>query len=108
MDKRLEERRRAPRFSMRLPVFVNRCDGENVDRSTYSRDVSSNGIYFYMDDEIKEGVDLEFTVSLPPDDVMRIPIRVNYSGRAIRVKQLTNGTYGVAATMESYGFAGEA
>lgn len=93
---------------MRLPVFVNRCDGETVDRSTYSRDVSSNGIYFYMDSSVAEGTVLEFTVSLPPDDVLHVPIRVNYQGKAIRVKQLHNGTYGVAASMESYGFVGEA
>ena len=93
---------------MRLPVFVNRCNGQTVDRSTYSRDVSSAGIYFYMDSAIEEGTVLEFTVSLPPDDVLRVPIRVNYSGKAVRVKPLPNGTYGVAASMESYGFVGEA
>ena len=103
-----EERRKSPRFSMRLPVFVNTCDGRQVDKSTFCRDVSSKGIYFYLDDPILEGSPLEFTLSLPPDDVLRTPIRVNYAGKAIRVRQLANGSYGVAATMESYGFVGEA
>ena len=108
MSKAEPDRRKAPRFSMRLPVFVNRCNGQTLDASTFSRDVSSNGIYFYMDAAIEEGTVLEFTLSLPPDDVLRIPIRVNYSGKAIRVKALHNGSYGVAASMESYGFVGEA
>jgi len=102
------ERRKAPRFSMRLPVFVNSCAGERCDMSTISRDVSSNGIYFYMDSAIEEGAALAFTLSLPPDDVLRVPIRVNYNGRAVRVRRLSNNTYGVAATMESSGFVGEA
>lgn len=93
---------------MRLPVFVNSYQGKQVDKSTFCRDVSSKGIYFYLDSEIEEGSALEFTVSLPPDDVLRVPIRVNYSGKAVRVRQLANGAYGIAATMESYGFVGEA
>lgn len=103
-----QDRRKAPRFSMRLPVFVNRCNGQTLDSSTYSRDVSSSGIYFYMASALEEGTVLEFTLSLPPDDVLHMPIRVNYVGKAIRVKALSNGTYGVAASMESYGFVGEA
>ena len=103
-----EERRKAPRFSMRLPVFVSRCNGQVLDASTYSHDVSSAGILFYLDSSIEEGTILEFTVSLPPDEVLRLPIRVNYSGKAVRIKKLHNGTFGVAATMESYGFVGEA
>ena len=55
-----------------------------------------------------EGAAIEFTLSLPPDDVLHLPIRVNYVGKAIRVRQLTNSVFGVAAVMESYGFAGEA
>jgi len=93
---------------MRLPVFVNTCKGQALDKSTFCRDVSSKGIYFYLDSAVEEGAPLEFTLSLPPDDVLRMPIRVNYSGTAIRVRQLANGSYGVAATMESYGFVGEA
>ena len=93
---------------MRLPVQVNRCSGQECAKSTFSRDVSSSGIYFYFDSAIEEGASLEFTLSLPPDDVLRNPIRVNYSGKAIRVRQLTNSIFGVAATMESYGFVGEA
>jgi len=108
MSESTAERRRAPRFSMRLPVMVNRCNGVECATSTFSRDVSSSGIYFYYDSALQEGEEIEFTLSLPPDDVLRTPIRVNYVGKAIRVRQLTNSVFGVAAIMESYGFAGEA
>jgi len=93
---------------MRLPVMVNRCNGVDCAKSTFSRDVSSSGIYFYLDSAMDEGAAIEFTLSLPPDDVLHLPIRVNYVGKTIRVRQLTNSVFGVAAVMESYGFAGEA
>jgi hypothetical protein len=102
------ERRSEPRFPMLLPVFVRQCNGMELHASTYSRDVSSSGIFFYLDSEVREGAPLEFTLSLPPGDLLQASIRVNYSGKVIRVSALPQGIYGVAASMECFGYVGNA
>jgi PilZ domain-containing protein len=108
MNELQDERRRAPRFPMRLPVFLKTCNGVNYGMSTFSRDVSSTGISFYLDEHIPEGSHLEFIVTLPPEESFKANIRVSYSGKAVRVHRLWNGTYGVAARLQSFEFVGQA
>ena len=98
------ERRKDPRFQMLLPVFLQRCDGTVFENSTYTRDVSSSGIFFYLDAEIREGARVEFKLGLPPGDLQASSIQVEYRGQVTRVHRLPNGTYGVAATMQKSGF----
>jgi len=103
-----DDRRLSPRFPMRLPVTVNRCDGQAMAASTFSRDVSSGGIYFFLDSAVQAGAHLEFIVSLPPADTLSPAIRANYSGKVIRCSALQDGAYGIAVSMKWNGYMYEA
>jgi hypothetical protein len=108
MNAELQEKRRAPRFPLRLPVHLKTCNGQKCETATFSRDVSSTGISFYLDHPIEAGSELEFIVTLPPEGELQSAIRVSYSAKAVRVHIVWDGTYGVGADFESYQFIGHA
>jgi hypothetical protein len=103
-----DDRRRAPRFPLRLPVFLKTCNGKRIEANTFSRDVSSTGISFYLDRPIDEGSELEFIVTLPPEENLQTSIRVSYSAKTVRVNLVWDGTHAVGAAFQSHQFIGQA
>jgi len=99
-----DERRREPRFDMRLPLVLTRCNDQPVFKNTFSRDISSQGIYFYLDSEMSPDVSFEFILTLPPSQ-MYASLRMRYAGRSLRVHPLGDGSFGVAAVIKSRGIA---
>jgi hypothetical protein len=98
------EKRSTRRFSLELPVTV--VDSERSVATAQTRDVSSRGVYIYLDSEIAEGVPLEFVMTLPTEITLSDPIRVRCSGRVLRVEK--NGDrQGVAVSIERYDFMSE-
>jgi hypothetical protein len=97
------EKRFTRRFSLELPVKL--LDHEH-GVTAQTRDVSSRGVYVYLDSEIAEGVPLEFVMTLPTEITLSDPIRVRCSGRVLRVEK--NGDrQGVAVSIERYDFMSE-
>jgi hypothetical protein len=98
------EKRSTRRFSLELPVTV--VESERNVATAQTRDVSSRGVYVYLDSEIAEGVPLEFVMTLPTEITLSDPIRVRCSGRVLRVEK-NGGRQGVAVSIERYDFMSE-
>ena len=95
------EKRRAHRFPMTLPLVLAR--GESTDESAKTRDVSSGGVYFEMDEAPQQGSRLEFVLTLPSEITLTGPVQIRCIGKVIRVDR-GSGHVGVAATIDRYEF----
>jgi hypothetical protein len=99
------ERRTTQRFSMRLPLTVRWTTGAAVgETSTESRDVSSRGVYFFLQKDVKEGSAVEILLTLPNEITMAGPVRVRCLGRVQRTEPREEGAVGVVAAIERYEF----
>src|ERR1700674_3844277 len=99
------ERRTTQRFSMRLPLTVRWTTGAAVgETSTESRDVSSRGVYFFLQKNVKEGSAVEILLTLPNEITLAGPVRVRCLGRVQRTEPREEGAVGVVAAIERYEF----
>jgi hypothetical protein len=103
-----QEKRGARRFALRVPVTVNRNNGNSAQESAQLRDVSARGICFYVESAIAQGAPIGFTLTLPPEITLTESIRVQCKGRVVRVEDETPGKVTVAAVIEEYEFLPEA
>ena len=103
-----DERRIAPRFPMRLPMKVRFFNESPHEETTFTRDVSSSGVFFYLDGYIQnhpgEREPIEFTLTLPLNSAMAPEIKVRYTGEVVRIETLPDGKLGVAARMMGHEF----
>jgi PilZ domain-containing protein len=108
-----QEKRAARRFALQIPVTVNRGDQSSGNLSTPAetaqlRDVSARGICFYLDSAVDQGSPIGFTLVLPPEITLTESIRVQCTGRVVRVENGTaDGKLTVAAVIEEYEFLPE-
>jgi hypothetical protein len=100
------EKRSTRRFSLDLPISVKFLDNDRRELAGHTRDVSSRGVFMYLDTEIKAGAKMEFVMTLPPEITLSDPIRVHCSGRVLRVDQLEQ-EQGVAVAIDTYDFVSE-
>ena len=98
------EKRSTRRFSLELPVKL--VDQEHGVTTAQTRDVSSRGVYIYLESNIAEGVPLEFVMTLPTEITLSDPIRVRCSGHVLRVEK-HNSRQGVAVSIDRYDFMSE-
>lgn len=101
------EKRAIRRFALQLPVTVATPSGEEVHALAQSKDVSSHGICFFCDTAIEANSEIEFTVTLPAEVTMTEPISVRCQGKVVRVDGESNGTFEVAAAIDSYEFVAD-
>ena|SRR5205807_2739488 len=97
------EKRSTRRFSLDLPITVKFPGSGNGDFAARTRDVSSRGVFFYMNSEIAEGNSIDFVMTLPPEITLADPVRVHCTGKVIRVSQ-KGSEQGVAVAIEKYDF----
>ena len=91
------ERRSVQRFKLGLPVTVRWINGSAVGEArTESRDVCSQGIYFFLPNEIKSGSPVEIIITLPRK------INVRCLGRVQRSVRQAQGGAGVAVHIERH------
>ena len=72
--------------------------------STESKDVSSHGVYFFVEQPIKSGTPLEIMLILPEAITQGEPIRVRCEARVQRTEAAGEGRVGIAAKIERYRF----
>ena len=93
---------------MRLPMKVTFFNENPHDEVTFTRDVSSSGVFFYLDgyfhDHPGEREPIEFTLTLPLNSTLAPEIKVRYTGEVVRVETLPDGKLGVAAKMMGHEF----
>jgi PilZ domain len=102
----MTERRMARRYDLSLPVNVRLpISRELRSHSGQTRDISTRGVYFMMQNDIAPGTELDFTLTLPADITRGTEVFVRAHGRVIRVDKRTDDdheTIGVAAVIERY------
>lgn len=102
----MSERRTARRYDLTLPISVKnaaeRLAGKQDGRT---RDVSTKGLYFVVQQDLQAGSELEITLTLPGEVTHGTDVLVRAQGKVVRVeRRLEDGEerLGVAAVIERY------
>ncbi|HEV3036708.1 MAG TPA: PilZ domain-containing protein [Candidatus Angelobacter sp.] len=103
MAKPQTDQRSTRRFSLDLPITVKFPNHGAGDVAGHTRDVSSRGVFFYMNSKVEEGIAIDFVMTLPPEITLADPVRVHCTGRVVRVTQ-DGAEQGVAVAIEKYDF----
>lgn len=102
----MTERRTARRYDLSLPVIVRMAAEQAVDAQRgKTRDVSTRGLYFVIDQDLKAGTELEITLTLPGETTHGSEVLVKATGKVVRVeprKEDEADRMGVAAVIERY------
>ena len=77
------EKRTTRRFSLDLPISVKFLDNSTRELAGHTRDVSSRGVFMYLDTNITAGAPIEFVMILPPEITLADPIRVRCMGKIL-------------------------
>lgn len=102
----MTERRSTRRYDLSLPVII-RIPAEHVPgaQKGNTRDISTRGLYFVLDQDLEAGSELDITLTLPAEVTRGSEVFVKASGKVVRVeKRLGDGNsrMGVAAVIERY------
>ena len=103
----MTERRTARRYDLSLPIIIRGplTQKERDSKSGRTRDISTRGIYFTIDQDLAAGAQLDITLTLPAEITRGTEVFVRAQGRVVRVeKRSTDGDVqlGVAAIIERY------
>lgn len=109
------ERRKAHRFSMKLPLEVSVPGSATfVSEPTITENVSYQGIYFTLHQEVPRGSQVKLRLTLPKQTLLANEISVECSGWVVRVEKhpftgdeaaaASAGEVGVAAVIDKYEF----
>jgi hypothetical protein len=95
------ERRSRQRLPVRLPVTV-KAGTESLASTGVTRDLSTGGIFLYIDSQISEGSELEMVLILPPEITKGDKQWVCCRASVVRVEAGGEGeSFGVAASIRS-------
>ena len=102
----MTERRTTRRYDLTLPIII-RVPAERAADSQQgkTRDISTRGLYFVVDQRMESGSPLDITLTLPSEITRGSDVFVRASGRVIRVEnRMEDGSarMGVAAVIERY------
>ena len=100
------EKRATRRFSLDLPIAIKFLDNGTYEVSGHTRDVSSRGVFFYLNSEIAVGASIQFVMTLPSEITLTDPIRVQCNGKVVRVDK-SGREQGVAVAIDKYDFVRE-
>jgi len=102
----MTERRTARRYDLSLPVII-RMSAERVldSQEGKTRDISTRGLYFVLDQHLEAGSELDITLTLPTEITHGSEVFVRAMGKVVRVEARLedgNNRMGVAAVIERY------
>jgi len=102
----MTERRTARRYDLSLPVIIRMpLDRQSDSRKGRTRDISTRGVYFVIDQDLEAGSELDITLTLPAEITRGTEVLVRAQGKVVRVeKRQEDNTLrlGVAAVIERY------
>jgi c-di-GMP-binding flagellar brake protein YcgR len=102
----MTERRTARRYDLSLPVMIRvPVEKETTSRNGKTRDISTRGVYFTVEEDVGPGAELDITLTLPSEVTRGSEVFIRAMGRVVRVdKKPENGNsrVGVAAVIERY------
>src|SRR5690348_2946378 len=102
----MSERRNARRYDLSLPIIVRipkERAAENQNGKT--RDISTRGLYFVIDQDLQAGSELDITLTLPAEVTHSNEVFVRATGKVVRVEPRGEDDelrMGVAAVIERY------
>ncbi len=102
----MTERRAARRYDLSLPVIIRLpLDRESSSRNGKTRDISTRGVYFTIDQDLEAGTELDITLTLPAEITRGTEVFVRAQGKVVRVEKKSDDDsprIGVAAVIERY------
>ena len=102
----VQERRTTRRYDLSLPVLIRiPTEKESASRKGNTRDISTRGLYFVMDQDPQAGSPLDLVLTLPTAITNGKEVLVHAFGRVLRVEPRIedgNARMGVAAVIEKY------
>ena len=102
----MSERRTARRYDLSLPVIIRTsAERSKQEREGKTRDISTRGLYFVLEQNLEAGSELDITLTLPAEITNGSDVLVRALGKVIRVEPRTEdgaNRMGVAAVIERY------
>lgn|SRR5690242_209904 len=102
----MTERRSARRYDLSLPIIIRiPVDKAVGSKNGRTRDISTRGVYFTLEQNLEAGAELDITLTLPTEITRGTEVQVRAQGRVIRVDQQSDDEdtrVGVAAVIERY------
>jgi|SRR5271168_689384 hypothetical protein len=102
----MTERRTARRYDLSLPIVIRLAEERVVDsQNGKTRDISTRGLYFVVDQDLRPGSELDITLTLPGEVTHGSEVMVRATGKVVRVerrKEEELDRMGVAAVIERY------
>ena len=102
----MTERRSTRRYDLSLPIMVRVPAERALDsQQGKTRDISTRGLYFVVDQNLESGSQLDLTMTLPAEITNGSEVFVRALGKVVRVeRRMEDGStrMGVAAVIERY------
>ncbi len=102
----MTERRTARRYDLSLPVIIRiPVEKDAASRNGKTRDISTRGVYFTIDNDLNDGTELDLTMTLPAEVTGGTEVLIRAIGKVVRIeKRSEDGSQrvGVAAAIERY------
>jgi len=102
----MTERRTARRYDLSLPIIIRVPTERELDtQQGKTRDVSTRGLYFVVEQNLEAGSKLDITMTLPAEITHGTEVFVRALGKVVRVERRMedgNTRMGVAAVIERY------
>jgi c-di-GMP-binding flagellar brake protein YcgR len=102
----MSERRNARRYDLSLPVIVRiPTERTNGNQKGKTRDISTRGLYFVIDQDLEAGSELDITLTLPAEITHSSEVFVRALGKVVRVERRGEDgelRMGIAAVIERY------
>lgn len=102
----IAERRTTRRYDLSLPVLVRGPKEKVIDpQKGKTRDISTRGLYFVMDEEPQAGSHIDLILTLPTEITTGAEVLVHALGKVLRLEPRIedgNKRMGVAAVIERY------
>ncbi len=102
----MTERRTTRRYDLSLPIIIRvPADREPDSRQGKTRDISTRGLYFVVNQNMESGSQLDITLTLPAEITHGTEVLVRALGKVVRVERRMedgNARMGIAAVIERY------
>ncbi|MEO7146215.1 MAG: PilZ domain-containing protein [Bryobacteraceae bacterium] len=106
----MTEHRKSKRFELKLPFELLRCGSAQIGKLGETRNVSSSGVLFTADADMRVGQPIEYVITLPTHAAIRSTVRLRCLGTVTRLDveardaEAAPQRKNVAATLDRYEF----
>src|SRR5882762_8487177 len=102
----MTERRMSRRYDLSLPIIIRLPTERTLDsQQGTTRDISTRGLYFVVDQNLESGSQVDITLTLPAEITHGSEVFVRALGKVVRVeRRMEDGSarMGIAAVIERY------